>query len=103
MPAPRRGRGPHAAPQAPDEHRVTVVLTPEQWRALHDQTAAPPGFHRLDAIFSESEWTKLRKEAVFQPDGTIAEAIRVRMGLQPQARGLVQAREEEEQRRKLRE
>lgn len=104
MPTPRRGRGPHSAPKAPDEHRITVVLTPEQWRELHNMTTPPPGFYRLDAVFSEAEWMALRKKAVFEPDGTIAEAIRTSMGLKPHPRGLIvatRAEEDAENRRKL--
>lgn len=99
MPAPRRGKGPHKAPQASEDHYVVLKLTPEQWAELRETTEPPAGFHRGDALFSDAEWTKLRKAAVFQPDGTIAEAIRVAMGLKPSPYGLgtaVRAAEHEE-------
>ena len=100
----RSGKGPHKAPLASENHYVVVQLSPEQWAELRETTEPLPGFHRGDALFSEAEWKKLRKQAVFQPDGTISEAIRVAMGLSPSPYGLtaaVRRADEEAERRKV--
>lgn len=100
----RTGKGPHQAPLASEDHYVVLQLSPEQWAELREMTEPLPGFHRGDALFTDAEWKKLRKEAVFQPDGTISEAIRAAMGLSPSPYGLgtaIRRADEESERRKL--